>query len=169
MVSSLSYTNEKQAKAKSLTQIALLSKALEEYRQDMGFYPRTSDSSDGLNNSKLLYQSLFREGFDYTNQATPPATSTNKATLIYLAQLDPTSTKQGWMDPVATGTPPMTATIKDPWGIEYRYRSSENLTGTSKNTHTMNPDYDLWSSGKDGKSDGVSPAGNANRDDIRNF
>lgn len=175
VVGGLGFVTERQAKEKARAQLALLGKALEDYHRDMGYYPRTANASTpAAGSSKILYQALFYEGYSYTSQSTPPASWANKATVIYLPLLDPTSTKQGWVDVVTTGTPPATSAIKDPWGNEYLYRSSENLTGTSQNSNTMNPDYDLWSAGKDGLTDGtkVDPKPDANkkiRDDIRNF
>ena len=73
--------------------------------------------------------------------------------------------------------PAVITQLLDPWGKEYAYRSASGLpagtTGASPvNADTMNPDFDLWSYGKDGKS---KPAGTAaadiknNADDIKNF
>ena len=179
VVGGLGYVTDKQAKSKASVQIALLSKALEAYKLDMGNYPLTADTTTGLGNSiASLYAPLFYEGYDYLKQISPPATWTKKigtvdfakSTTIYLAALDPTATKQGWVDSVA-GTnpvPPASATIKDPWGTEYRYRTAQPLTGTTPNAATQNPDFDLWSSGKDGRTN-ITPTHADNRDDIKNF
>ena len=181
VVGGLGYVTEKQASSKAKVQISLLSKALEEYKMDTGSYPATanaSGSNPAKDNTGLLYQALFYEGYDYSKQATPPATWTKrigtvdvpKATKIYLTDLDPRTSKQGWVDPVTTTEPPATATIKDPWGTQYRYRSAAAPAGTT-NSDTINPDFDLWSSGKDGNT---NPNGNSasdkkiNADDIKN-
>jgi hypothetical protein len=52
--------------------------------------------------------------------------------------------------------------IIDPWGNNYRYR---------KGTNAQNPDFDLWSMGKDGKTNTATPSTTQtdNKDDIRNF
>src|SRR5215217_5678177 len=69
VVGGLGFVTERQAKEKARVQIALLSKALESYKLDMGTYPVSANSSDGLNQSnKCLYQALFYEGYNYTNQ-----------------------------------------------------------------------------------------------------
>jgi hypothetical protein len=63
-------------------------------------------------------------------------------------------------------TPTATSTIVDPWGKEYRYR---------KGTAAQNPDFDLWSTGKDVDTNTSNPSlttpatNNRNVDDIRNF
>lgn len=170
VVVGLGPANEKQAKEKARMQLARLSEGLENYRQDMGTYPVSANTADGLDQSgKCLYQALFQEGYEYASHATPPAVW-NKATSIYVADLDPTSSKQGWVTPV-TGpgaVPPAITTVMDPWGKEYRYRSAKNAGG-SANASTINPEFDLWSSGKDQNSTPGSPSAPTNRDDIRNF
>ena len=183
VVGGLGYVTDKQAKARASVQIALLSKALEAYKLDMGTYPLTGDTTTGLLKSAAsLYAPLFYEGYDYNKQPSPPTTWTKrigavdyaKSTTIYLADLDPTSTKQGWVDPVtgASPVPPAATTIKDPWGTEYRYRTAQPLTGTTPNPATLNPDFDLWSSGKNSSTNpgGTSAADiKNNADDIKNF
>ncbi len=112
------YILRKQADSQAAIQISLLSKALEEYKLDNGEYPPT-----GTTNS--LYTLLYWNGAN----ANPPRK-------IYLADLDPKSKSQGWIE----GTD-AAVKIVDPWGKEYRY----NTGSTSKN-----PDFDLASAGKDG-------------------
>lgn len=180
VVGGLGYVTDKQAKSKASVQIALISKALEEYKLDMGSYPPTADKSTATaptgtaTSAVSLYNALFYDGFDYGRQAPPPATWT-KATRIYLADLDPTSTKQGWVTNSATVTASLA--VLDPWGNQYCYRSAMGVpavgTGISTpNSSTINPDFDLWSMGKDGKSKpgGTSAADiKSNADDIKNF
>jgi hypothetical protein len=167
-------------------QIALISKALEEYKLDMGTYPPTANTADGSGQSvDSLYTSLFYEGYEYGKMATPPATWTKtigvtdfpKATKIYLADLDPTSSKQGWMSssfygnatpPAPTKTGTNATTVIDPWAKEYGYRTAVDAAGAS-NKDTQNPDFDLWSWGKDGKTKPETPSDTTNRDDIKNF
>ena len=176
VVGGLGYVTEKQASSKAKVQIASISRALEEYKMDTGSYPATANSTTGTGNSAALYQALFYEGYDYSKQSTPPATWTKKvgtvdvpkATKIYLTDLDARTSKQGWVDPVTTTDPPATATIKDPWGAEYRYRTATTAAGTA-NAATLNPDFDLWSSGKDAKTKPETPTDATNRDDIKNF
>jgi prepilin-type N-terminal cleavage/methylation domain-containing protein len=161
VVGGLGFVNEKQAREKAKVQIALLSKAIEEYKLDMGKYPGTADNTPTTGDiSAQLYAALFKEGYDYTNPANPPANWANKATKIYLPELDPRNSKVGWVDPVTSTTPPASIPIKDPWGNNYRYR---------KGTNAQNPDFDVWSVGKDGQHNTGNLSHAQNRDDIRNF
>ena len=165
VVGSMGYVQGKQAREKAKAQIALLSKAIEEYKMDMGVYPGEDDNTaiDG-DVSDQLYQDLFKDGYDYTSPDDPPPTWT-LARKIYLAELDPRDNKQGWVRKLETGDPvPAYEDIVDPWGNPYRYRKGDNA---------QNPDFDLWSMGKDGKT---NPGGSdadlkdkVNKDDIRNF
>ncbi|MES2923081.1 MAG: type II secretion system protein GspG [Verrucomicrobiota bacterium] len=171
VVGGLGYVTEKQASSKAKLQIALISKALEEYKNEMGQYPPTANNPAAGSTATSLYSALFYEGYDYSqNPAQAPATPP-KATKIYLADLDPTTSKQGWMDPVTTGTnpkppapSPTKTMVKDPWGTEYKYRSAFTSTGTA-NTATQNPDFDLWSCGKDG----LTGTAATSKDDIKNY
>lgn len=180
IVGGLGFVNERQARSKAQTQIALLSAAIEEFKLDMGRLPGNTANtpSAGTGVSSQLYVELFYEGYDYGKQSeggSPPNpwqkkvnnVDVPKATKIYLPQLDPTSSKLGWVDPVTAtnAPPPASTTIKDPWGNEFRYR---------KGTNAMNPDFDLWSTGKDGTTNATNPtlvgtSGKTNRDDVRNF
>lgn len=183
VVGGMGYVNEKQSRSKAQTQIALLSKAIEAYKLDMGYYPTSSaPKTDGTDNSAtILYTKLFYEGWQFVDSGNAGTSTTDPpATQIYMAELDPRSTKQGWIDTVkdAKPTAPRAGTttpntkIKDPWGNEYRYRPAKKLNGDTV-TETINPDYDLWSVGKNGKTDAGNSAGSigaeVNRDDIRNF
>lgn len=146
VVGGMKFAQEKQAREKAKLQVSLIGKALEEYKLDNGSYP-AADNAMGTGQSNLLYKALYWDG----------ASDTTKTKKIYLAELDPANTKQGWVD--GTGA---NALIKDPWGSEYRYR-----TGNS----AVNPDFDFWSVGKDGNTSTstTTPDNNDTRDDIRNF
>lgn len=171
VVGGLGFVNERQAKEKARVQIALLSKAIEEYKLDMGVYPGSTvayggvlaTSANDTNATKALYNALFMEGYTYTsaNSTTDPGTRASK---IYLADLDPRTSKQGWVTTTTNTTPTIGLTILDPWGQPYRYR-----VGTA----AMNPDFDLWSIGKDGLTRTGTAAADMShasvRDDIRNF
>ncbi len=180
VVAGLGFVTERQAKEKARVQMALLTKALEEYKLDNGTYPPSSNSQDGTGFSDDLYIALFYEGYDFAKQSASgnaPSTWTKvvggvtipKATKIYLPELDPTSSKQGWVDAV-TGTgaePPASTEIKDPWGTPYRYRSGKAASGTA-NSFSVNPDFDLWSSGKNARTNANLTHQDA-KDDLRNF
>lgn len=167
IVGGLGYVNEKQAREKAKLQIALLSKALEEYKMDTGSYPLFGESATGISSNpprtSIIYLRLYQDGL-------------NNNSKIYLPELDPDNNKQGWISKSTSGI----ITIVDPWGQEYRYRSSQqgnangipqfNNDGSPKmNTTTYNPDFDLWSVGKDGKTNPNSPNDQTNLDDVRNF
>jgi prepilin-type N-terminal cleavage/methylation domain-containing protein len=174
VVGGMGYVNEKQARDKARVQIALLSKAIEEYKLDMGSYPGVTAAFGGTaatgaagDYSQVLYTALFYEGYQYTNPATPPANWT-KATKIYLPELDPRNNKQGWVDSTTASTPSTNLKLRDPWGNNYRYRVAGDDPTKS---NAQNPDFDLWSMGKDGQTDTANPAMSQakNRDDVRNF
>ena len=159
VIGSMSYVQDKQARSKARVQIELLSKGLEDYKLENGAYPTTVSTTTGLSGSAnipvksaagvdtTLYNLLYLDGV------------TNKTT-IYVAELDPLG-KQGWTTTTNTA-------IVDPWSLPYRYRSGLLSSGTAS-TSTQNPDFDLWSSGKDGLTNPGTPADTKNRDDIRNF
>ncbi|MES2657436.1 MAG: type II secretion system protein GspG [Verrucomicrobiota bacterium] len=164
VVAGLGYVTERQARSKAQAQLALLGKALDDYKLDNGSYPLTADSAEGDGQSSVLFKALYLDSDDDGDLA--PGDTDQK---MYLPDLDPVTSKQGW----TTGTATLTTKITDPWGNEYRYRSSQNLAGTGTNTSTHNPDFDLWSVGKDAKTAGGTSPGNIkdpkNRDDLRNF
>jgi type II secretory pathway pseudopilin PulG len=159
--------NEKQARSKAQVQIALLSTAIEAYKLDMGKYPGTADNTPAAGTiSAQLYTALFFEGYQASTGVVD--TTGTKATKIYLPDLDPTTTKQGWVATVSNNSgnaqPPATTTIRDPWDRPYLYR---------KGTNAANPDFDLWSVGKDGRTKTGTAAADMRhadmRDDVKNF
>ena len=177
VVGGMGFVSERQAKEKARVQIALLSKAIEEYKLDMGAYPGSTAAFGGAaatgvggDYSQVLYTALFMDGFNYTNPSTPPANWT-KAQKIYLPELDPRTTKQGWVTTTMGGTPTSNLKITDPWGKNYLYRVPN--PDTTKTSYAQNPDFDLWSSGKDMKTktgDSAADLKHADtKDDIRNF
>ena len=168
VVGAISYVRERQDKEKARVQMALISKSLEEYKLDMGGYPGTKSAAgsyyggataDDVNGdfSKILYTALFYEGYEFSQNPNRSDPDKIKATKIYIPELDPTSNKQGWTTP-SGNTPPASLNITDPWGNNYRYRVGSSAT-------TM--DFDLWSAGKDGKTNPSNPSDALNRDDIK--
>ena len=163
VIGGLGYVQDKQAKSRAVVQIQLISKTLEEYKNDFGTYPATTNSTDGLNNSAVLFKALYWDSDNDGEGAAVGSGTGDTDQKMYLPDLDPATNKQGW----TTGTPSATTKITDPWGNEYRYRTALGTTGTA-NSDTQNPDFDLWSAGKDGKSK-PTPTDKENRDDIKNF
>lgn len=148
-VGGLNFVSDKQATEKAKVQIALLSNGIEEYKLDNGDYPgpaRINPTNNG-GRTNLLFRALYWDAA----QLNPPGK-------IYIADLDPKSNKQGWTSGTGANT-----TIIDPWGNEYLYRKGNNA---------RNPDFDLWSKGRDGKTNlGTSPAAinhRDNKDDLWN-
>lgn len=141
VVGGMKYATEKTNTNKAKIQVALLSSAIEQYKIDTGSYP-ASQSPTGENESANLRKLLFLDARD----------DPNKAKKMYLAQLEETD-KQGWI----TGTGD-SAKITDPWGNEYRYRAGKAA---------VNQDFDVWSIGKDGKTQDDLKAKDS-IDDIRN-
>jgi len=162
-VAGVGFVTEYQAKKKAQIDIELLSKAIEEYKLDMGQYPGLDDDNpdddtpvSGEEVSKLLYNALFYDGYYSQEHPDEPVVK------MYMPELDPRNRKQSWVDVIYTNDPPTDLKILDPWKREYRYRKGPNA---------QNPDFDLWSTGKDGKTDATNPDRKIkeNADDIRNF
>lgn len=155
VVAGLGFVNERQAREKAKVQLKLLETALEEYKADHGTYPTTKNSKTGTQDvtdadgeRSTLFQVLYKDGVDHD-------------TKVYLKELDPDEGTMGWVQG---------SEIVDPWGVAFRYRTAIDDSGRT-NTDTQNPDFDLWSSGKD--QDSETSRANAdyrrNADDIRNF
>ncbi len=161
VVVGLGFATDKQARETARVQIALLGATLEEYKLDNGIYPPVGDNASGENNSTVLFDRLFWDSDD--DGITGDQDRDQK---VYLSELDPMDSKQKWTEKHGNSYK-----IVDPWGNEYRYRSAQNEQG-SRNSSTQNPDFDLWSVGKDGltnTSQPFDPEHEDNRDDIRNF
>lgn len=165
VVGGFGFVRDKQAQEKARIQIALLKRGIDEYHLDMGVHPGESrgdaDTADA-DNSEVLYQALYYEGWHFLqNDSTLDEDATDT---IYVAELDPASSAQGWLGNITSATPVANQKIVDPWGNNYRYRIG---------TNAMNPDFDLWSAGKDGVTapgglgSPYDPTADENRDDIR--
>lgn len=138
----MGYVSQQSSRKKAEAQIKLLEGALEDYKSDNKEYPSNTDAG-GKNASDILYKALYLNGVQ-------------NGTKIYLQELDPKNNKQGWTKEVGSSVQ-----IVDPWGNQYLYRSSDSPSA-------VNPDFDLWSSGKDGKTN-EDPKHKDSLDDIRNF
>jgi prepilin-type N-terminal cleavage/methylation domain-containing protein len=158
VVVGMEFAKQRQATEKAKVQIALLSKAIEEYKVDMGAYPPTSNEAKSSN---ILFKYLYWDSDDDSE-----GIDNDEDQKIYLRELDPKNNKLGW----TTGTANSDTKIIDPWGSEFHYRSALNSDG-EENSECQNPDFDLWSIGKDGKTNTTNPSTTLeeNQDDIRNF
>lgn len=151
VVAGTAFVKEKQRRSVAEVQIKLLANACEEFKLDNHFYPGIQENTrgDGKNMSNELFSDLY---WDSDRDGSGPKSDADQK--IYIAELDPEHNKQGWID--GNG---QAARIIDPWGNEYRYRKGSNA---------INPDFDLWSSGKDGKTSPDNPKDKNNRDDVQN-
>lgn len=156
VIAGTGYVKEKQARSTARMQIDLLSAALEQYKLDTGYYP--TGATGGRNDSKILYRALYWDSNDDGAGA-----DTDREQKIYLSELDPDNNKQGWTDGQRSEV-----ILIDPWGNEYRYRSGKNNDG-SANPNAMNPDFDLWSAGPDGKTSDSGAETKDTKDDITNW
>lgn len=140
VVGGMGFAKDRRALAQAELQVKLLASALEEYKMENGVYPPTTDP-EGRRQSNVLFRALYWDGDQDPNRK------------IYVSELDPQNNRQGWTEGLDENT-----MIMDPWGNEYFYR-----TGPS----ARNPDFDLWSAGKDGATNPDSPGHRDNADDIR--
>lgn len=144
----LSYINAKNARAKADVQVKLLENALENYHSDNRSYPPSVDPA-GEKGDEVLYKYLYYDGYE----------ARDSGGIIYLPELDPennTKSGQAWIQ----GTGEL-ARIIDPWAQPYHYRSGDA-------PDSVNPDFDIWSSGPDQKTN-PDPKHNDCLDDIKNW
>jgi type II secretory pathway pseudopilin PulG len=186
VVGGMNFVTARQAKEKAKVQLAILSKALEEFKLENGAYPplkikdgslEPADNADtftragATTQSQALYKALFLDtDYDGTAAVDGSGAQVDKDQKIYLPELNPGTTaspsKLGWNSTNKDH-------IIDPWGNPYAYQSAVNAptgTGASKtanpNDKCNNPDFDLWSMGKDGKTN-TDPRHADCRDDIK--
>lgn len=161
VVAGYGFVTDRQNTAKAKVQIELLAKAIQEYQSELGSYPGLEANTAAAGDvSEQLFEALFYDGYDYLKQQQPPANWT-RATRIYVPDLDPSVTNQGWISArITNGIIPRQLKILDPWGNPYRYR---------KGTNAQNPDFDIWSVGKDGRTNVQTLNHVDNKDDVRNF
>lgn len=155
-VAGMGFINQKRDNAKAKVEIELISKGLEEYKSDYGQYPGLDEHSPNDGDiTEEVYNALFYDGWD-------SQTNGDGSIEIYLPQLDPRNSKQTMVQSTSANTPPDDLKIRDPWRRPYLYR---------KGDEAENPDFDLWSAGKDGETDPLNPSKTVevNGDDIRNF
>jgi prepilin-type N-terminal cleavage/methylation domain-containing protein len=152
-IAGLAFVNEKVARNKATVQIKLLESAIQDYDADNRKFP-ASDDATGEKGSEVLFKALYQDGFDAKSSG-----STDSK--IYLPDLDPTLNKEGkggqqW---IRAGVGGANSQIIDPWGHPYLYRTGKDA---------KNVDFDVWSKGKDGKTND-DPKNKDSKDDIGNF
>jgi prepilin-type N-terminal cleavage/methylation domain-containing protein len=139
------YITKKNARTKAKLQVDLLANAIQTYHSDNRSYPVNGDAN-GERGDEVLYKALYWDGFE----------ARASGGTIYLGELDPTNNTKGgqaWIQGKDAQ-----ARIVDPWGNPYRYRTGDQA---------VNPDFDLWSTGPDGKTN-PDPKHKDSLDDIRN-
>ena len=115
-----------------------LSMALEQYKSETGNLPE--DSKDGALSSNALYVALFS---DPDSLGRP-----EEGAKVYYPDLDPNLGKgAGKGKAKFVQKQKGIYVIIDPWGQPYRYRRGFN----EGNREGKNPDFDIWSFGKDGR------------------
>lgn len=144
----LNYVNQKNAREKARVQIKLMENALELYNSDNRSYPPSPDPA-GEKGDEVLFKYLYYDGF----------MARDDGGVVYLGELDPENNAksgQAWIQGLGEQ-----ARIVDPWGFFYRYRSGDS-------SEAVNPDFDLWSVGPDGKTN-ADPNHVDSLDDVSNF
>jgi len=140
------FINQKNARTKAKLQVDLLANAIQDYHADNRSYPVNEDSN-GDRGDEVIYKALYWDGVE----------TKDNGGKIYLGALDSTSNTKGgqaWIQGKDAQ-----ARIVDPWGHFYRYRTGQQA---------VNPDFDLWSVGPDGKTNS-DPKHKDSLDDIKNW
>ncbi|QJE99358.1 type II secretion system protein GspG [Luteolibacter luteus] len=144
----MSFINQKNAREKAKVQVKLIENSLENYFNDNRSYPPANDPA-GERGDEVLYKYLYYDGFE----------ARDNGGVVYLPELDPdnnTKSGQAWMEGKG-----QQARIIDPWGKYFRYRSGDT-------PDAVNPDFDIWSCGPDGKTN-ADPKHKDCLDDIKNW
>jgi len=144
----MSFIQGKQNREKAKLQVKLVEVALENYFGDNRAYPPSLDPN-GEKGDEVLYKYLYYDGFE----------ARESGGVVYLPEADPENNEkagQAWMQGKGAQ-----ARIVDPWGNYYRYRSGDA-------PDAINPDFDIWSCGPDGKTN-PDPKHADSLDDITNW
>lgn len=145
------------AKKKARLQLRLLGNGIQQYHADAGAYPlATGDGS--AQESLLIYSMCFGDGVGEdglvgTEDDVEVDGKPDDGGTIYLSELDPSAGGK-WF----AGRNPPTA-LYDPWGRFWSYRSGHSSS--------INPKFDLWSPGPDGKTNSTPDA--TTEDDVKNW
>src|ERR1044072_7875094 len=140
VLTTVGYIQKKGARSRAETEIAAMSAACENYKQDNGIYPRNLET-DGLNAriagnpdtsqyqraSLYLYNALFGA----TNGSRTPDTGAKSYFIFKPNMLSPADQTQN------------VQFIRDPFGNSYGYSTIQAATGNT--TVGYNPTFDLWS------------------------
>jgi len=156
-ISGAAYTGLQKStlKKRNVTLLNQLGNSIDSYHLDFGEYPEGAASGD---NSAILYACLFEgaepNGTPLTDDPNTPINETEGKITVYAPYLDPNK-GNSIVDPTNNN-------ILDPYDNPYLYLDA------ASNTDTQNPDFDLWSSGKD-EVDGYNAAAGTVVDDVTNW
>ncbi len=145
VIGGVGYIETKRREEGAKVTIGRLNMALEQYKTNTGLIPE--DAKNPTLSSNQLYRVLFG---DADNDG-----KTDEGAVVYYDDLDPNISK-GQKGNRLVEKRNNVYVILDPWGQPYRYRRGFN----EGNTNARNPDFDIWSIGKDGR--------NNTKDDISN-
>lgn len=150
--------NEEQARVT----VARIAQVLQEFKAENGYLPDGDGSEASSGN---LYKALFG---DYKNTGVPNKDRSGKRNTVYMEELDPA--QQG-KTPLVMQSTSGQYLIVDPWGAPYRYRLGwQEKDSKGKEGPGQNPDFDIWSVGKDGDTNPkINNKTGPNEDDIGNM
>lgn len=141
----LGYVERKRNDETAKVVVQSLSKALQEFEVDNGYYPLGKGDERSSNS---VYVALYG---DETNSGRPTENARTKVqNKVYYPQLDPALKSKDSRLAIKLGGE---FVIVDPWGQPYRYRLGfRQKDDKGKEGPGINPDFDLWSVGADGKT-----------------
>lgn len=148
-VGTMGWVQAKAAGDKALAQMALLENALEQYHADTGVYPEWKDESERDADGLILYYVLFGDGVgadgikDTADDGAIDGIPDEGAT-VYLSELDPNMNSMQLLEGPKGKVP---TKIVDPFGNAWKYKGGKRFKNSMKN-----PDFDLYSDGRDGKA-----------------
>ncbi len=152
------FVQRKAAIDKAKTQLELFNLKITEYMTDSGgFLPPTSEEDVEARSGLIIYRMLYGDGIGADGIAGTADDGAldgrpDEGAVVYLADLDPNNNNQNMINKRGGEVP---VELVDPWGNPWRFRNQKG------DPSQENPDFDLWSTGPDGK--------NGTADDIKNW
>jgi len=146
----MGFVSRKAASNKAEAQMHLLQNALEQYHSDTGVYPEWKDEIERDADGLILYYVLFGDGVGadgIRDTADDGAIDgiPDEGAKVFLSQMDPNMNSMQLLQGPKGKVP---TKIVDPFGNVWHY-----ISGAEYQSTMMNPDFDLFSYGADGKKD----------------
>ena len=140
-VGAMGWVQKKAAVEKTRAQMALIENGLERYYSTAGVHPEVRDF-----NGLVCYKVLFGDGVGpdgilNTDDDTTPDGKPDPGATVYVAELDPRTNSMKMVEPSGANAKP--TKMVDAFGSPFRYAGGRYAR--------QNPDFDLYSSGPDGK------------------